>query len=105
MWGSTAAEVFEKGKKIVQILLKAGFAIRQSEVKGPAQEVQFLGIKWQDFGSCQIPMEVINKITAMSPTTGKKETSFFRLCGFLENAYSRLQSDGKPSLSSDPEEE
>ncbi|KAK4810639.1 hypothetical protein QYF61_007376 [Mycteria americana] len=29
VWGNTAEEVFEKGKKIVQILLKAGFAINQ----------------------------------------------------------------------------
>ncbi|KAK4811021.1 hypothetical protein QYF61_015725 [Mycteria americana] len=30
VWGNTAEEVFEKGKKIVQILLKAGFAIKQN---------------------------------------------------------------------------
>ncbi|GAB0207840.1 hypothetical protein GRJ2_003249700 [Grus japonensis] len=29
VWGNTAEEVFEKGKNIVQILLKAGFAIKQ----------------------------------------------------------------------------
>lgn len=29
VWGDPAEEVFEKGKKIVQILLKAGFAIKQ----------------------------------------------------------------------------
>ncbi|GAB0203957.1 macrophage immunometabolism regulator [Grus japonensis] len=34
--------ISEKGKKTVQILLKAGFAIKQSKVKGPAQEIQFL---------------------------------------------------------------
>ncbi|KAK4810487.1 hypothetical protein QYF61_004267 [Mycteria americana] len=73
VWGNTAEEGFEKGKKIVQILLKAGFAIKQSKVKGPAQEIQILGIKWQD-GRRQIPMDVINKITAMSPPTSKKET-------------------------------
>ncbi|KAK4810650.1 hypothetical protein QYF61_007387 [Mycteria americana] len=73
VWGNTAEEVSEKGKKIVQILLKAGFAIKQSKVKGPAQEIQFLGIKWQD-GRRQVPMDVINKITAMSPPTSRKET-------------------------------
>ncbi|KAK4810651.1 hypothetical protein QYF61_007388 [Mycteria americana] len=46
------------------------------EVKGPAQEIQFLGIKWQN-GRRQIPMDVINKITAMSPPTSKKETQAF----------------------------
>lgn len=40
VWGSRT-EVFEKGKKIIQILLKACFAINQSEVKGPVQEIQF----------------------------------------------------------------
>ncbi|RMC19562.1 hypothetical protein DUI87_03120 [Hirundo rustica rustica] len=76
VWGNTAGEVFEKGEKIIQILLKAGFAIKQSKVKGPAQEIQFLGVKWQD-GRWQIPTEVINKITAMSPPTSKKETQAF----------------------------
>ncbi|RMC12135.1 hypothetical protein DUI87_11270 [Hirundo rustica rustica] len=76
VWGNRAMEVFEKGEKIIQILLKAGFAIKQSKVKGPAREIQFLGIKWQD-GRQQIPTEVINKITAMSPPTSKKETQAF----------------------------
>ncbi|KFW63924.1 hypothetical protein AS28_13593, partial [Pygoscelis adeliae] len=76
VWGNTAEAGFEKGKEIVQILLKAGFAIKQSKVKGPAQDIQFLGIKWQD-GRHQIPMDVINKITAMSPPTSKKETQAF----------------------------
>lgn len=39
IWGKP--EVFEEGKKIIQILLKAKFAVEQSEVKGPAQKVQF----------------------------------------------------------------
>ncbi|RMB92703.1 hypothetical protein DUI87_30849 [Hirundo rustica rustica] len=76
VWGNTAMEVFEKGEKIIQILLKAGFAIKQSKVKGPAREIQVLGVKWQD-GRRQIPTEVINKITAMSPPTSKKETQDF----------------------------
>ncbi|KAK4829981.1 hypothetical protein QYF61_008112 [Mycteria americana] len=81
-WGNTAAEVFEKGKKIVQILLKAGFAIKQSKVKGPAQEIQFLGTEWQD-GRRQIPMDVINKITLMFPSSSKKETqAFLGVVGF-----------------------
>ncbi|KQK78825.1 hypothetical protein AAES_110625 [Amazona aestiva] len=71
VWGDTAEEVFEKGRKIIQTLLKASFAIEWSKVKGPAQEIQFLGIKCQD-GRCQIPTDVINKITAMSPPTNKK---------------------------------
>ncbi|KQK73995.1 hypothetical protein AAES_160407 [Amazona aestiva] len=36
----------------------------------------FLGIKWQD-GRRQIPTDVVNKITAMSPPTNKKETQAF----------------------------
>ncbi|KAK4825458.1 LOW QUALITY PROTEIN: hypothetical protein QYF61_027613 [Mycteria americana] len=82
VWGNTAAEVFEKGKKIVQILLKAGFAIKQSKAKGPAREIQFFGIKWPD-GHCQIPMDVINKTTAKSPPSSKKETqAFLGIVGF-----------------------
>ncbi|RMC20359.1 hypothetical protein DUI87_01208 [Hirundo rustica rustica] len=76
VWGNTAMELFEEGEKIIHILLKAGFAIKQSKVKGPAREIQFLGVKWQD-GRRQIPTEVINKITAMSPPTSKKETQAF----------------------------
>ncbi|RMC22110.1 hypothetical protein DUI87_02983 [Hirundo rustica rustica] len=75
VWGNTAMEVFEKGE-IIQILLKAGFAIKKSKVKGPAREIQVLGVKWHD-GRLQIPTEVINKITAMSPPTSKKETQAF----------------------------
>ncbi|KQK85533.1 hypothetical protein AAES_39441 [Amazona aestiva] len=75
-------EVFEKGRKTIQILLKAGFAINWSKVKGPAQEIQLLGIKWQG-GRHQIPTVVINKITAMSPPTNKKETqAFLDVVGF-----------------------
>ncbi|KFP94872.1 hypothetical protein N329_08318, partial [Haliaeetus albicilla] len=82
VWGNTAEEVFEKGKKIIQIILKAGFAIKESKVKGPAQEIQFLGIKWQD-GCHQIPMDISNKIAAMSPLTNKKDTqAFLGVMGF-----------------------
>ncbi|RMC20093.1 hypothetical protein DUI87_00939 [Hirundo rustica rustica] len=76
VWGNTAMEEFEKGEEIIQILLKAGFAIKKSKVKGPAREIHFLGVKWHD-GRRQIPTEVINKITAMCPPTNKKETQAF----------------------------
>jgi len=82
VWGDTVEEVFEKGEKIVQILLKAGFAIKRSKVKGHAQEIHFLGIKWQD-GRRQTPMDVINKTAAMSPPTSKKEAqAFLGVVGF-----------------------
>ncbi|RMC21685.1 hypothetical protein DUI87_02553 [Hirundo rustica rustica] len=80
VWGNTAGEVFEKGEKIIQILLKAGFAIKRSKVKGPAQEIQFLGVKWQD-GRRQIPTEVINKITSMSSPTNKETQAFLGAIG------------------------
>lgn len=73
VWGNMAMEVFEKGEKIIQILLEADFAVQKSKVKVPARENQFLGVKWQD-GLHHIPTEVINKITAKSPLTSKKET-------------------------------
>ncbi|MCQ4078688.1 hypothetical protein FK519_28355, partial [Klebsiella pneumoniae] len=72
VWGNTAAEAFQKGEKIIKILLKAGFAIKRCKVKGPAREIQFLGIKWQD-GRRQIPIDIVNKITAMAAPTDKKE--------------------------------
>ncbi|KAK4831367.1 hypothetical protein QYF61_017498 [Mycteria americana] len=76
MWGNKAEEMFEKGKRVIQILLKAGFAIKKSKVRGPIQEIQFLGIKWQD-GHHHVPVEVVNKITTMSPPANKKETQAF----------------------------
>ncbi|KAF4798243.1 hypothetical protein TURU_000769 [Turdus rufiventris] len=76
VWGNKAAEVFEKGERIIQILLEAGFAFKKSKVKGSAQEIQFVGVKWQD-RQRQIPTEVINKIALMSPPTNKKETQAF----------------------------
>ncbi|KAF4803715.1 hypothetical protein TURU_013816 [Turdus rufiventris] len=69
-------EVFEKGEKMIQILLGTSFTIKKRKLKGPAQKIQFLGVKWQD-GWRQIPTEVINKVTAMSPRTSKKETQAF----------------------------
>ncbi|GAB0210171.1 hypothetical protein GRJ2_003482900 [Grus japonensis] len=82
VWGNKAEEVFEKGKRVIQILLKAGFAIKKSKVKGPAQEIQFLGIKWQD-GRRHVPMDVVNKIATVSPPANKKETqAFLGLVGF-----------------------
>ncbi|KAJ7419731.1 hypothetical protein WISP_52216 [Willisornis vidua] len=75
VWGDTAEEVFEKGEKIIQILLRAGLAIRKSKVKEPAKKIQFLRVKWQD-GQRQIPTEV-TKIVAMAPQTNKKETQAF----------------------------
>ncbi|KAK4811164.1 hypothetical protein QYF61_019795 [Mycteria americana] len=139
VWGNTGKEVIVKRKRKIQILLKDGFAIKQSKVKGlkrqlqrewrlslhkeqprgngyklhqerfhldtrkfvysknnhslekPPQgcgrvliiggfqdvigpeEIQFWGIKLQDGHHC-IPMDVINKITAMFPPANKKET-------------------------------
>ncbi|KAJ7428371.1 hypothetical protein BTVI_00806 [Pitangus sulphuratus] len=82
VWRNTAKEVFDKGKKIIQILLKASFAIKKIKVKGPAREIQFLGVKWQD-GRRQIPTNVINKIVAIAPPTNKKETqAFLETIGF-----------------------
>ncbi|GAB0208294.1 hypothetical protein GRJ2_003295100 [Grus japonensis] len=86
VWGNSAEEVSEKGKKIIQILLQAGFAIKPSKVKRPAQEIQILGIRWHD-GHRQIPMDGqsqwISKIAAMSPLTNKKEPqTYLGVVGF-----------------------
>jgi len=42
VWGNTAEEVFEKQRRIIQIVLKAGFAIKQNKVKGPTKEIPLL---------------------------------------------------------------
>lgn len=60
----------------MHILLETSFTIKTSKVKGPAQEIQFLGVKWQD-GHRHTPMDVVNKITATSPPTNKKEIQAF----------------------------
>ncbi|KFQ74246.1 hypothetical protein N335_01542, partial [Phaethon lepturus] len=93
--GNKAEEVFGKGKRVIQILLKAGFAIKKSKVKGPAWEIQFLGIKWQD-GCRHVPKDVVNKIATMSPPANKKETqAFLGFVGFWRMhipGYSQLVS-------------
>ncbi|KFQ36702.1 hypothetical protein N332_01047, partial [Mesitornis unicolor] len=76
VWSNTAEEVFKKGEMIIEILLKAGFAIKRSKVKGPARDIQFLGVKWQE-GRRQIPVDTITKITAMSRPTKRQETQAF----------------------------
>ncbi|NWU89898.1 POL3 protein, partial [Upupa epops] len=82
VWGDTAEETFQKGRKVINILLKAGFAIKRSKVKGPATEIQFLGVQWQD-GRRHIPTDVIDKITSMAQPTNRKETqTFLGVVGF-----------------------
>ncbi|KAJ7417904.1 hypothetical protein WISP_62206 [Willisornis vidua] len=41
VWHKTAQEVFEKGEKIIQILLKAGFAIKQRFINMSAGKGDF----------------------------------------------------------------
>ncbi|KFV67118.1 hypothetical protein N307_07263, partial [Dryobates pubescens] len=82
VWGETAEEVYQKGKRIIDILLEAGFAIKRSKVKGPAREIQFLGVQWQD-GRRHIPQEVVNRVATVVHPKNKKETqSFLWLVGF-----------------------
>ncbi|RMC18232.1 hypothetical protein DUI87_05113 [Hirundo rustica rustica] len=78
VWGNTAGKFFKKGEKIIQILLKAGLPLSEVRLRDRPKKSSFLGVKWQD-GHCQIPTEVINKITTMSSPTNKKETQAF-LC-------------------------
>lgn len=69
IWDSTAEEVFDKREQIIQILLKASFATKQSKVRGPAQEIQFFGCKMDI-----IRLDMVNRIAAISLPTSKKET-------------------------------
>lgn len=64
--------MFEKGEKIIQILLKASFTVKKSKVKGPAQKIQFLRVKQED-RLCQIPTDVSNS----NVFTNKEETQAF----------------------------
>ena len=41
VWGDTA-EVFEETKRIIQILLKTSFALKQNTIKGPVQDILFI---------------------------------------------------------------
>lgn len=47
LYGATQQKTFfEKGEKIIHVVLKAVFVIKQNMVKGPAQGIQFLEVKW-----------------------------------------------------------
>lgn len=65
VWGNREEEVFEKGKKTVQILLMVGFDVKQREVIDSKEEVNFFRIKlqvhfpyrygWEQEGSSYVP--------------------------------------------------
>ncbi|XP_068035453.1 serine/threonine-protein kinase pim-1-like [Anomalospiza imberbis] len=59
-----AMEVFEKGERIIQILLEAGFAIKESKVKGLAREIQFLG---PDGTSAPLEIVLLAKVSTGFP--------------------------------------
>ncbi|RMB93971.1 hypothetical protein DUI87_29557 [Hirundo rustica rustica] len=100
IWGNTAGEVFEKGE-IIQILLKASFAIRQSKVKGTCSRNSFSRnhvTRWTlpdpDRGNQQNHHYV--------PIYQQEENSIFSGSrGLLEDAYPGVWHDCKPSLSCD----
>ena len=78
--GNTAVEILERERENTNPSV-SWFAIKQNEVKRLALKIQFQGITWQNV-RCHIP-GVINKITAMSLPTSKKETqSFLVIVGF-----------------------
>lgn len=76
VWGDTADEVFERGNKILGILLASGFAVSRSGVKGPRQQITFLGVRLRG-GRRLIPRDVVNKIRATSPPTSGEEMQEF----------------------------
>ncbi|KAJ7413911.1 endogenous retrovirus group K member 25 Pol protein-like protein [Pitangus sulphuratus] len=102
VWGDTAEEVFDKGKKIIQFLLKASFAIKKSKVKGPCQRDPVPGgemARWMLSDS--------NRRNKQDPSNGstdqqKRDSNFSRGHRLLENAHPRVQPNGKPSLLHDP---
>ncbi|KAJ7425338.1 hypothetical protein BTVI_03202 [Pitangus sulphuratus] len=74
-YGGTQQKKFLRKERSFRFSWELGLPSK-SKVKGPAREIQFLGVKWQD-GRRQILTEVIDKITAMAPLTSKKETQAF----------------------------
>ena len=105
VWGDTAEEVFEKGEKIVQILLKTGFAIKRSKVKGPSQEIQFFGNKMTGWAPSSPNGCHQQNSSYVSTNQQIGSTILLRCCGFLEDEHHKLQTDGKSSVSRDLEEE
>ncbi|KAF4804310.1 hypothetical protein TURU_009164 [Turdus rufiventris] len=95
VWGKTAVEVFEKGE-IIQILLEAGFAIKKSKVKGPAQEIHFLRVtrKENDFhwgaeqqkAFTQIKQEVTPAVALGPVTTGPEVILDCEKCAAIKQA-------------------
>lgn len=74
--GIQLGEFLRKERGSFRFSRKLFFSIKPSKVQGPAQEMQFLGVKWRD-GRCQIPTDVIKTIPAVSPPTSKKERQVF----------------------------
>ncbi|KAF1437457.1 Retrovirus-related Pol polyprotein from transposon 17.6, partial [Spheniscus demersus] len=72
VWGNTAGEVFEKGKEIVQILLKAEVEVPPEKCQGPSREVKFLGT-WWIAGSAAIPPDTLSKIEQLQMPQFRKE--------------------------------
>lgn len=82
VWGNKAGELFERGKRVIQILLKAGFTMKRKKVERPAQEIQSLGIKWQN-ECCHVANKCDHKRATVSPPANKKETqTLLGLVGF-----------------------
>ncbi|XP_074390167.1 olfactory receptor 14J1-like [Zonotrichia albicollis] len=51
VWGNTQMEVFEKGERIIRILLEASFAVKKSKVKGCAKEIQSQNVQNQEMSN------------------------------------------------------
>ena len=103
VWGDTAEEVFEKGQKIVQILLKAGFAIKRS--KGTCARKLVFGDKMARRAPSNPNGYHQQNSSYVSTNQQKGSPSLLRYCGFLEDAHPKLQPDCKSSVPRDPEEE
>lgn len=81
-------------RKENQILLKAALAIKQSKVKGTAQEIQYLGINKQD-GCHHGPLHVVSNVATLSPPSKEENQVFIGLMGLWRMyipGYSQLVS-------------
>ncbi|RMC19530.1 hypothetical protein DUI87_03087 [Hirundo rustica rustica] len=60
LWGNTATVVFEKGEKIIQILLKAGFAIKKSKV-AQATEGEGGSSQLAELKAVQLALDIVER--------------------------------------------
>jgi len=96
VWCDTAEEVFEKGEKIVQILLKAGFTIKRRQWTCTRDPV--FGNKMAGWAPSNPNGYHQQNSSYVSTNQQKGSTGLPGCCGFLKDAHPKLQPDCKSSV-------